>query len=84
MNYTMIVDDLSFVRPQPALYGTKNATMRFGEILLEDPRGRCDVVYVCPIIERKKNKEHQRILTNIAHKKQKKTKNFPVLVLVKP
>ena len=38
MNYTMIVDDLSFVRPQPALYGTKNATMRFGEILLEDPR----------------------------------------------
>lgn len=53
MNYTMIVDDLSFVRPQPALYGTENATMRFGEILLEDPRGRCDVVYVCPIIERK-------------------------------
>lgn len=38
MNYTMIVDDLSFVRPQPALYGTENATMRFGEILLEDPR----------------------------------------------
>lgn len=53
MNYTMIVDDLSFVRPQPALYGTENATMRFGEILLEDPRARCDVVYVCPIIERK-------------------------------
>lgn len=38
MNYTMIVDDLSFVRPQPALYGTENATMRFGESLLEDPR----------------------------------------------
>ena len=84
MNYTMIVDDLSFVRPQPALYGTENAT--------------CDLVKFCSkiraravtqfmsvqLLKEKIDKEHQRILTNIAHKKQKKTKNFPVLVLVKP